>query len=100
MSMKKTPILNPLAQRFSYSKKVSLSAVQFQRKGLVSIILTALFLLPFGNAGMGFAQTNKREALALDTSECLIITGSFDGTVKDFEGIYTAKLLKDNKIGR
>ncbi|MHB8259084.1 MAG: NHL domain-containing protein [Bacteroidia bacterium] len=34
-----TPILNP-----------------FQRKGLVSIILTALFLLPFGKAGMGYAQ--------------------------------------------
>ncbi|MHB8261215.1 MAG: leucine-rich repeat domain-containing protein [Bacteroidia bacterium] len=35
-----TPILNP-----------------FQRKGLVSIILTALFLLPFGKAGMGYGQT-------------------------------------------
>ncbi|HEX7414928.1 MAG TPA: hypothetical protein VF411_12865 [Bacteroidia bacterium] len=61
-------------------------------------ILKLLCILCIFACNYCFAQTNKREALALDTSECLIITGSFDGTVKDFEGIYTAKLLKDNKI--
>ncbi|MHB8259507.1 MAG: type IX secretion system ring subunit PorN/GldN [Bacteroidia bacterium] len=40
MKTSKKPFLNP-----------------FQRKGLVSIILTMLFLLPFGKAGMGFSTT-------------------------------------------
>ncbi|MHB8259324.1 MAG: M14 family zinc carboxypeptidase [Bacteroidia bacterium] len=30
------------------------------KKGLVSIVLTALFLLPFGKVGMGYAQTYHR----------------------------------------
>lgn len=45
-----------------------------------------------------FAGNDKKATPTVDTAECLIITGSFDGTVKDFEGTYTAKLLKDNKV--
>ncbi|MHB8260282.1 MAG: T9SS type A sorting domain-containing protein [Bacteroidia bacterium] len=51
------PILNPLAHRFSLFNCFAECEKHFQRKGLVSLILTALFLLPFGKAGMGYAQT-------------------------------------------
>ena len=44
------------------------------------------------------AQTNKKKSTVVDTSECLEITGSFDGSVKDFEGTYVAKLYLDNKL--
>ncbi len=44
------------------------------------------------------AQTDKKKSTVIDTSECLEFTGSFDGTVKDFDGTYTAKLYLDNKL--
>jgi hypothetical protein len=43
-----------------------------------------------------YSQSNKNAVV--DTSECLRMTGNFDGTVKDFEGAYKVKLLKDNKV--
>jgi|GEM_PF-1261314 hypothetical protein len=33
-----------------------------------------------------------------DTSDCLEVTGKFDGTVKDFNGVYTATLILDNTV--
>ncbi|MHB8260522.1 MAG: hypothetical protein ACYDEC_09655 [Bacteroidia bacterium] len=86
------------------------------REGLVFLILLVVFLLPFGAqwrkriilwmiiaigglAGQrGYAHNDRKVVPTVDTAECLIITGSFDGTVKDFEGTYTAKLLRDNKV--
>jgi hypothetical protein len=44
------------------------------------------------------AQTDKRKSTVIDTSECLEFTGSFDGSVKDFDGTYTVKLYLDNKL--
>ena len=44
------------------------------------------------------AQVDKKKITVVDTSECLEFTGSFDGTVKDFEGTYIAKLYLDNKL--
>lgn len=44
-----------------------------------------------------YAQDSKHKK-ELDTLECLEITGTFDGTVKDFGGVYTAKLIRDNKV--
>ena len=43
-----------------------------------------------------YSQTTKKTVV--DTSECLEMTGNFDGTVIDFEGTYKAKLIKDNKV--
>jgi hypothetical protein len=43
-----------------------------------------------------YSQANKQTVV--DTSECLEMTGNFDGTVKDFDGIYKVKLIKDNKV--
>ena len=44
------------------------------------------------------AQANKKQQAATDTSLCLELIGKLDGTVKDFEGNYTAKLIKGNKV--
>ena len=44
------------------------------------------------------AQESKKQQSAPDTSICLELIGKFDGTVKDFEGNYTAKLIRDNKV--
>lgn len=56
-------------------------------------ILSVLFIL---TASVAFSQAKK--TVKVDTSECLTITGNFDGTVKDLEGNYKAKLIKDNKV--
>jgi len=53
--------------------------------------------LLFGFANL-HAQNNKKKTTIIDTSECLDFTGSFDGTVKDFDGTYTVKLYLDNKL--
>ena len=41
----------------------------------------------------GYAQTTPA-----DTSYCLVLTGNFDGTVKDLEGTYKAQLILNNKV--
>ncbi len=53
--------------------------------------------LVFGFATM-HAQNNKKKTTIVDTSECMEFTGSFDGTVKDFDGTYSVKLYLDNKL--
>lgn len=45
-----------------------------------------------------YAQTDKKNFISSDTGECLTITGNFDGTVKDLEGDYKAKLMRNNKV--
>src|SRR6201993_5427978 len=54
-------------------------------------ILSFLFVLTV-------SLTYSQKQLVKDTSECLTITGNFDGTVKDLEGNYKAKLIRDNKV--
>ncbi len=47
-----------------------------------------------------FASKNafSQKQLVADTGKCLEFIGTFDGTVKDMEGTYTVKLIKDNKV--
>ncbi|HXU27119.1 MAG TPA: hypothetical protein VN698_07795, partial [Bacteroidia bacterium] len=54
-------------------------------------ILSFLFIITV-------SVTYSQKQISKDTSNCLIITGNFDGTVKDLEGNYKAKLMKDNKV--
>jgi hypothetical protein len=58
-------------------------------------ILSFLFVI---TVSITYSQTDKKKPISSDTSECLTITGNFDGTVKDLEGNYKAKLMKDNKV--
>ena len=58
-------------------------------------IFCLLFVL---TVAKGFAQTNQPALTEADTMEMLIVTGNFDGTVKDWDGFYVAKLIKDNKV--
>jgi hypothetical protein len=60
--------------------------------------LLAWILLFISTYSSCFAQTDKKKSTVIDTSECLEFTGSFDGTVKDFDGTYTVKLYLDNKL--
>ncbi len=43
-------------------------------------------------------STDKKKENLSDTSECLEVKGKFDGSVKDFNGVYMAKLILDNKV--
>jgi hypothetical protein len=54
-------------------------------------LLLLLFVLTISTS---YSQTKKQ----IDTSACLTITGNFDGTVKDLDGNYKAKLIRDNKV--
>ncbi|HTA60905.1 MAG TPA: hypothetical protein VK835_00555 [Bacteroidia bacterium] len=47
---------------------------------------------------MTISVTYSQKQVSRDTSKCLTITGNFDGTVKDLEGTYKAKLMRDNKV--
>jgi len=58
-------------------------------------VLSFLFVI---TAFISYSQTDKKKPISSDTSECLTITGNFDGTVKDLEGNYKAKLMRDNKV--
>lgn len=58
-------------------------------------ILSFLFIV---TASVTYSQTDKKNFVSSDTGNCLTITGNFDGTVKDLEGNYKAKLMKDNKV--
>ncbi|MHB8259900.1 MAG: BatD family protein [Bacteroidia bacterium] len=85
----KQPILNP-----------------FQRKGLLSSIVILLFLLPFGKAGMGFAQNTDSAAMAYSKKEYKKAITQYELILK--EGNTSAMLhynlgnayFKDNQIGR
>ena len=59
-------------------------------KKFIALILFLLFSASIN------AQSNKKND-GLDTSKCLVFEGSFDGSVADFTGEYTASLLRDNK---
>jgi hypothetical protein len=54
-------------------------------------LLSFLFMLTV-------SVTYSQKQMPRDTSVCLTITGNFDGTVKDLEGNYKAKLMRDNKV--
>jgi hypothetical protein len=58
-------------------------------------VLSFLFII---TAFVSYSQSDKKKPISSDTSECLTITGNFDGTVKDLEGNYKAKLMRDNKV--
>ena len=58
-------------------------------------ILSFLFVL---SVSLVHSQSDKKNFISSDTTECLTITGNFDGTVKDLEGNYKAKLMRDNKV--
>ena len=66
-------------------------------KCILTLSFICLFVF-FLDTAKGFAQANKNKQIVVDTSEILEMTGNFDGTVKDFDGIYKVKLIKDNKV--
>lgn len=67
------------------------------KTSLLNVKWLCSLVLVFAFAGMQ-AQDGKKKSTVIDTSECLEFTGSFDGTVKDFDGTYTVKLYLDNKL--
>lgn len=67
------------------------------KTSLLNIKCVCILILMFGFAN-GHAQTDKKKSTVIDTSECLEFTGSFDGSVKDFDGTYNVKLYLDNKL--
>lgn len=59
------------------------------------IVCLTVFVFTFIQS---YSQNNKNKQGAIDTTECLEITGGFDETMKNLDGMYTAKLIKDNKV--
>ena len=66
-------------------------------KTLTKLQLTGIAIFFLGAISL-HAQNKAHKAVHQDTSACLEVTGNFDGTVKDFDGMYTAKLILDNKV--
>ena len=61
----------------------------------LSLTIISVLMLVFVSTNT-YSQTKVKEAV--DTSKCLEFIGNFDGTVKDMDGNYTAKLIRDNKV--
>src|ERR1700751_5269972 len=56
-----------------------------------------LFALLFSSYSF-FAQSDVKPKRALDTSDCLSFTGKLDASMKNAEGEYTVKLIRDNHV--
>lgn len=59
--------------------------------------LTCLLFLLF-SAAVTFAQSDVKTPKGLDTTDCLQFTGKLDASMKNAEGKYTVKLIRDNKV--
>ncbi len=59
------------------------------------IVWLLLFVLTFTQA---YAQKGKQDDVDADTTDCLLVTGKFDASMKHFEGTYKASLIRDNKV--
>ncbi len=64
-------------------------------KALFKLSIVCLFTFAVTSTKT-FAQTNEMQGE--DNSLCLEFNGSFDGTVLDLTGLYTAQLIQNNKI--
>ena len=56
---------------------------------------TFIFIFSFSQV---FSQNDKKKETPVDTAECLEFTGKFDESMKNLEGNYTVKLIRNNKV--
>lgn len=72
------------------------------KKNLLVIVAYFIFSLGYGSVQTHNLLPNKgddkNKKVAIDTVECLEITGQFDCAVKDFTGFYNVKLILDNTV--
>jgi len=64
-------------------------------KKLPSLLVLSILMILAASTNI-YSQSEKREAV--DSAICLEFIGKFDGTIKDLSGVYTAQLIKDNKV--
>jgi len=66
-------------------------------KKILTFQTSLLLALLFAFTGL-FAQEDKKPQATVDTSDCLVFTGKLDASMKNAEGEYTVKLIRDNKV--
>jgi hypothetical protein len=64
-----------------------------KRKNLTNAVSNIL-----NKGGYDKMYTAVNKVNLLDTAECLEVSGRFDGSVKDFNGFYIARLISNNKV--